>query len=110
MFKFFLILIFTLLSVSKTFSKEFKVADFEKLGFLKGDQQWFQMIGAIDGWSGKINDEFIEVYFFKNKRKINREFFESMAPGDTWKNWCEKGNVALITKGDTACSYLKKLK
>jgi len=110
MFKFFLVLIFTLLSVSKTFSKEFKVADFEKLGFFKGDQKWFQMIGAIDGWIGKINDEVIEVYFFKNKRKINREFFESMAPGDTWKNWCEKGNVALITKGDTACSYLKKLK
>ena len=63
MSKVFLILIFTLLSVSKTFSKEFKVTDFEKLGFLKGDQQWFQMIGAIDGWFGKINDEVIEVYF-----------------------------------------------
>ena len=75
-------LIFTLLSFSKTFSKEFKVADFEKLGFLKDDRQWFQMIGAIDGWSGKINDEIIEVYFFKNKREINREFFLSMASRD----------------------------
>jgi len=92
------------------YSKNFSIADVEKIGFQKGDQQYYQMIGAIDGWGGKLNGETVEVYIFKNKKKINNDFFESMVPGDTWKDYCKKDNVAMISKGNSACNLLKKLK
>ena len=41
----------------------------KKIGFQKGDQQFYQMIGAIDGWAGTLGGESVEVYFFENKKK-----------------------------------------
>ena len=50
-------------------SKDFKIKDIEKIGFQKNDQQFYQMIGAIDGWAGTLGGESVEVYFFENKKK-----------------------------------------
>jgi hypothetical protein len=35
--------------ITSALSKDFKINDVEKIGFQKGDQQFYQMIGAIDG-------------------------------------------------------------
>ena len=96
--------------ITSALSKDFKINDVEKIGFQKGDQQFYQMIGAIDGWAGTLSDDTVEVYFFENKKKINDPFFKSLVPGDTWKDYCKKNNVALISTGNNACKLLKKLK
>ena len=96
--------------ITSALSKDFKINDVEKIGFQKGDQQFYQMIGAIDGWAGTLGGESIEVYFFENKKKIDDAFFKSQVPGDTYKDYCTKDNVALISKGKNACKLLKKLK
>ena len=96
--------------ITSALSKDFKINDVEKIGFQKGDQQFYQMIGAIDGWAGTLGGESIEVYFFENKKKINDAFFKSQVPGDTYKDYCTKDNVALISIGKNACKLLKKLK
>ena len=96
--------------ITSALSKDFKINDVEKIGFQKGDQQFYQMIGAIDGWAGTLGGESVEVYFFENKKKINDAFFKSIVPGDTYKDYCTKDNVALISIGKNACKLLKKLK
>ena len=79
-----LISVMFLTIVTSALSKDFKINDVEKIGFQKGDQQFYQMIGAIDGWAGTLGGESIEVYFFENKKKINDAFFKSQVPGDTY--------------------------
>ena len=96
--------------ITSALSKDFKINDVEKIGFQKGDQQFYQMIGAIDGWAGTLGGESVEVYFFENKKQINYAFFKSIVPGDTYKDYCTKDNVALISIGKNACKLLKKLK
>tara|TARA_B100000989_G_C19459222_1_gene435467 strand:+ start:705 stop:1040 length:336 start_codon:yes stop_codon:yes gene_type:complete len=96
--------------ITSALSKDFEINDVEKIGFQKDSQQFYQMIGAIDGWSGTLGGESVEVYFFENKKKINDPFFKSLVPGDSWKDYCKKNNVALISKGKNACKLLKKLK
>ena len=96
--------------ITSALSKDFKINDVEEIGFQKGDQQFYQMIGAIDGWAGTLAGESVEVYFFQKKKQINDALFKSFVPGDTWKDYCTKDNVALISKGKNACKFLKKLK
>ena len=105
-----IILLIFFTPISSASSKDFKINDIEKIGFQKGDQQFYQMIGAIDGWGGTLDGDTIEVYFFESKKKINDAFFKSQVPGDTWKDYCKKDNVALISKGKNACKAPKKLK
>ena len=64
-----LISVMFLTIVTSALSKDFKINDVEKIGFQKGDQQFYQMIGAIDGWAGTLGGESVEVYFFENKKK-----------------------------------------
>ena len=96
-----------------TLAKEFNISDLDKIGFNKEDQQLFQMIGAIDGWGGTIDNEVVEAYIYKNSEAIPRDLFKNILNGDNisgWKNYCFKENIALITKGNLACEKLKKLK
>ena len=55
--------------ITSALSKDFETNDVEKIGFQKESQQFYQMIGAIDGWSGTLGDDSVEVYFFENKKK-----------------------------------------
>ena len=91
-------------------SKKYDVSDLEEVGFKKETQQLFALIGAIDGWSGTLGGDIIEIYFYENANKVNKAFFESEAAGQFWKDSCVKGNVALISKGDNACKILETLK
>ena len=88
-------------------SKDFKIKDIEKIGFQKNDQQFYQMIGAIDGWSGILDGDKVEIYVFESKIKINEVLFKSQTSKKSWKMYCSKGNVALISKGKNACKVLK---
>ena len=91
-------------------SKKYDVSDLEQIGFKKETQQMFVLIGAIDGWSGILGGDEIEIYFYENANKVNKAFFEDEAAGQYWKDSCIKGNVGLISKGDNACKILETLK
>tara|TARA_B100000787_G_C15917829_1_gene175360 strand:- start:37 stop:378 length:342 start_codon:yes stop_codon:yes gene_type:complete len=91
-------------------SKKYDVSDLEQIGFKKETQQLFAMIGAIDGWSGILGGDKIEIYFYENAKKVNKAFFEDEAAGQYWKDSCIKGNVGLISKGNNACKILETLK
>ena len=91
-------------------SKKYDVSDLEQIGFKKETQQMFALIGAIDGWSGILGGDKIEIYFYENANKVNKAFFEDEAAGQYWKDSCIKGNVGLISKGNNACKILETLK
>ena len=95
------------------FAKEFNISDLAKIGFIKKQQQLFQMIGAIDGWSGEIDKEIVEVYVYKNSEAITKDLFKNILNnGDNisgWKDYCFKENIALISKGNSACKKLETL-
>ena len=91
-------------------SKKYDVSDLEQIGFKKETQQMFALIGAIDGWSGILGGDKIEIYFYENANKVNKAFFEDEAAGQYWKDSCIKGNVGLISKGNNACKILESLK
>jgi len=107
-----LILVFLILS-NNAYSKEFEISDFEELGFKKETVQFYQIIGAIDGWSGKIDDERLEVYIYENEKDIPKEDFENQITNGNasgWKEACFNNNLALLTKGTSACKIIKQLK
>ena len=91
-------------------SKKYDVSDLEQIGFKKEMQQMFALIGAIDGWSGILGGDKIEIYFYENAKKVNKAFFENEAAGQYWKDSCIKSNVGLISKGNNACKILESLK
>ena len=106
---FIILLIITPIFLYSCYSaKKYDVSDLEQIGFKKDTQQWYTMIGAIDGWSGILGGDKIEIYFYENANKVNKAFFESEAA--KWKETCIKGNVGLISKGDNACKILETLK
>lgn len=53
---------FVLAGCSKEVS--YSISDVEAVGFEKDDQQIYQMVGAIDGWSGTLEGERVELYEF----------------------------------------------
>lgn len=89
------------------------ISDAENAGFQKGTQQMFQMIGAVDGWSGTWNGETVELYQFETHDKVNTQFFNTTSqPGNAsgWSEMCIVENMGMISKGETACAELNKLK
>ena len=92
--------------------RDFTIADAEKAGFHKRHQQMFQMIGAIDGWSGTWLGENVELYQFESPENLNLFHFESwIANGNTsnWAGLCQRGNLMLVSKGRQACVKLSGL-
>jgi len=100
-----------------TFADTYEIEDVEKLGFKKESQQFFQIVGAIDGWGGKFVNESVEVYEYQklNDPNINmaKEMFNNILKGENSSNWkelCIKNNILLISKGTNACKKLNGLK
>jgi hypothetical protein len=93
--KIFLLVAILLVACSK---KNLTAEDFEKIGFTKKNQPFFQMVGAMDGWKGKFNETSVEIYFFENASKIPKEQLENMVErGDS--KLCTVANVAVIDHG-----------
>jgi hypothetical protein len=107
-----IILGFALLLSACSAEKTLTIADAELIGFQKDQQQIYQMVGAVDGWSGTIGEESVEIYQYKNSDSITTEFFQSaIAPGNNsgWMDFCQHYNIALVSKGKTACAKLKAM-
>lgn len=87
-------------------------AELEAAGFEKHQQQYFQLVGATNAWSGRWANEDVEVYTFDDPDLENAPFYESIktdAPGSTWADKCVHKNVILLSKGYKACDRLHEL-
>lgn len=90
-------------------NNQLSIADLEKAGFEKQQQQLFQMINATDGWSGRWNNEVIEVYTFENNDLADNPFYTSINIESNASNWADKcihKNVILLSKGTESCQLL----
>ncbi|BCD97718.1 hypothetical protein [Marinagarivorans cellulosilyticus] len=89
------------------------ISDVEKNGFKKENQQLYQMVGAIDGWSGIWEGEIVEVYQFEDSSSVKLEYFETITDSgniSNWKDKCQFKNLYLISKGNRACLALNNIK
>ncbi|MEE2023601.1 hypothetical protein [Alkalimonas mucilaginosa] len=81
-------------------------------GFKKQSQQFYQMVGAVDGWSGTWSGEVVELYQFENASAIQSDAFKSMVvPGNIsgWVELCTHKNMLMLSKGSDACRKLKSI-
>lgn len=87
-------------------------AELEAAGFEKHQQQYFQLVGATNAWSGRWANEDVEVYTFDDPDLESAPFYESIKtedPGSTWADKCVHKNVILLSKGYQACDRLYEL-
>lgn len=90
----------------------YSISDAESVGFEKDSQKFYQMIGAIDGWSGTLQGERVELYEFESSSDENAKAFEKSTqegniPG--WVDTCQVGNLLMISKGKKACQALRDI-
>lgn len=89
------------------------IGDAEKYGFEKDEQQLFQMIEAVDGWSGTWEGEVVELYQYQDSSSVKLIHFETTTDAGNFSNWqdkCQFKNMYLISKGNKACIELLKVK
>jgi hypothetical protein len=96
--KIFLLVAILLVACSK---KNLTAEDFEKIGFTKTSQPFFQMVGAMDGWQGKFNETSVEIYFYEDSSKIPKGQLENIVKNGDSK-LCTVANVAVIDHGGGA--------
>ena len=115
--KLLVIIFFYLTFHTNIFADTYEIEDVEKLGFKKESQQFFQIVGAIDGWGGKLENESVEVYEYQKLGDPNidttKTMFNNILKGENSSNWkelCIKNNILLISKGTNACKKLNELK
>ena len=104
----FLIILFSLTSNLVKANETLDIQDVEKIGFIKEYVKGFEMIGAIDGWYGTLSDEKVEIYVYKDVSSIPVPFFDA-AKDMGWEEVCFVSNLALMSKGKTACTHLSSL-
>lgn len=90
------------------------LVDLEANGFQKDQQQLYQMVNAVDGWSGHWASDRVEVYLYENTSSATEEvdsFASSVQEGNMsgWVELCQHQNVLLLSKGESACDSLKGL-
>lgn len=94
-------------------SAALSIADAEAAGFSKDQQQLYQMIGAVDGWSGEWVGETVELYQFADANPENLTRFQAATqPGNIsgWVELCDAGNLVMLSKGQEACNMLRALR
>ena len=90
----------------------FSIASAESAGFKRDSQKLYQMVGAVDGWSGVWNGETVELYQYENESAVNKAFFEPLIqPGNLsgWVTLCYKNKMAKVSKGNKACAELNNI-
>lgn len=89
-----------------------QIADVEAAGFEKHYQRHTLIHNAQDGWVGRWNSEYIELYQFANISAVDLEFFSKHAAPDNvfgWTDACIHKNIILLSEGRNACQILKQL-
>jgi hypothetical protein len=106
------VVVIAMVLVSCSASPHLTIGDAESIGFQKGSQQLYTMIGAIDGWSGTFDGETVELYEYESASDTSTDFFQSaVAPGNVsgWVEYCKVENLAMLSKGTKACKSLQTL-
>ena len=91
-------------------AQRFTIADAERVGFVRGDQQLVQIIGASDGWGGTLAGDEVELYSFADT--IPREFLRNTTqPGNAagWAGFCQVRNLVVLYKREESCNALRQL-
>ncbi len=92
-------------------SQDLTFNDLEAAGFDKEQQQYFQLVGATNAWSGRWANEDVEVYTFDDPDLENAPFYKSIRINSQskWVDKCVHKNVVLLSKGNKACEQLSML-
>ncbi|MFN3700405.1 MAG: hypothetical protein ACK4VI_02655 [Alphaproteobacteria bacterium] len=88
------------------------ISDAEKIGFEKRQQQIYQVIGAVDGWSGTLSGDVVELYQYQDSASVDPSIFDSaIQPGNIsgWIDRCQVANLLMLSKGRDACRHLNTL-
>lgn len=86
------------------------IAHAERAGFVKEDQQIFQMVGATDGWAGKAAGETVELYSYADS--IPEEFFRRATQENNmgeWAGYCKVRNLVMLYRKEASCDVLRAL-
>jgi hypothetical protein len=108
----FVLLIAVLTAGCSGLSEPLSIADAEAVGFEKDSQKIYQMVGAVDGWSGTWAGERVELYQFKDAASVNREVFQASTQDGNISGWvelCSTRNLLMLSKGEAACPELESL-
>lgn len=92
-------------------SETYTIADAEAIGFVKDQQQFFQLVpGATDGWDGELEGVTVELYSFA-EAPSDTLFGAVTQPGNFsgWVGVCRVGNLVMLYKGEEACAALRTL-
>jgi hypothetical protein len=81
---------------------------FEKIGFVKNKQPYFQMFGAKDGWHGQYKEKQVWIYFFEDKSKIPLEQIKGiLAKTNNTRLVCAVQNVIILEDSEFLCKDAK---
>jgi hypothetical protein len=80
------------------------LSSFEKIGFVKNKQPYFQMFGAIDGWYGKYQNKDVWIYFYEDKSKIPIDQFKITTKP---RIFCTIQNSIIIEDSEFFCKVAK---
>ncbi len=110
-----LVMIMTLASCSST-NEKLTISDAEEAGFERDQQQFYQMIGAEDGWSGTWAGTTVELYQYADAESAQKaaqeeSFKNAVQPGNVsgWVEFCRVRNLLMLSKGAVPCRKLKEL-
>lgn len=101
-----------MLSACNQASSNLTIADIEKAGLDKEQKQLYEMVGVTADWSGRWNDEVVEVYTFAESDLEKNPFYTSTVVDSNYSNWAYKyihKNVILLSKGTESCHSLSQL-
>ena len=92
------------------------VADAEQAGFEREQQQFYQMVGAEDGWSGTWESIEVELYQYVNEESAQQamqtysiEDYVQQGSSSGWVTFCQVRNLLMVSMGMEPCRQLREL-
>ncbi|MCK5246388.1 hypothetical protein KAR02_05790 [Candidatus Bipolaricaulota bacterium] len=92
------------------------VANAENAGFDRDQQQFYQIVGAEDGWSGTWGNTEVELYQYANEESAQQavQMFtieDLVQPGNisSWVTFCQVNNLLMLSTGMEPCRQLRGL-
>lgn len=82
------------------------LADAERAGFARGGANDYADYGAVDGASGTLEGDDVEVYVFAGAPPAGQ--FQALLGGEeAWAGVCEAGNLVMLYHDAAACQVLR---